>query len=186
MAVHPPIMSKISSGAKISDENTFILFLKETEKILTENYDFICLIFGHNDEYIDYILSKIYRTLISINLGNFLNVSNPPIFLICFQSRYEAVDSFEKSISCLFQKFDYRSCAIDIFTGFLFTAALKEKQIFDEIMEIFMNGAKGINSYTISSSKVEKSNDYMFIYQKMLIIIEAYLNRAECLYSKSM
>lgn len=184
MTVHPPMISKINLGSKENDTNTFTLFLKETEKIISDNYDFICLIFGQDDEYIDYIISKIYRTLISINLGNFLNVSNPPIFLISFQTAFEAVNAFGSAVGCLFQKFDYNSCAIDIFSGFLFTAALKEKQIFDEIFETYMNGSKSINTYSISGSKVEKSNDYLLIYQKLLTIIEAYITRGEKLYSK--
>lgn len=184
MAVHPPIISKIELSGLQDNEHTFKAFLKDTETIIANNFDFICIIFGQKDEYIDYILSKIYRTLISINLGNFLNVSNPPIFLNCLQSAAESINSFGKVLKCFFQKFDYLSCTTDIFSVFIFTAILKEKQVFAEILDVYLNGLKALNSYSIGDEPVQKSNDFMFIFGKILIVINAFISRSEKLYSK--
>lgn len=183
MIVHPPALQKIELNHKEQKSDTFKIFLDQTEKIIGDNFGFICLVFG-KDEYIDYILSKIYRTLISISLGDFLNVSNPPIFLKCLQSAFESIDCFGKSIKLLFQKFDYSSCTDDIFSRFIFTATLKEKQLFDEILDLFISGNKTLNSYSISGDDVAKSTDFIYIFNKMLTVIDGFITRSEMIYTK--
>lgn len=178
--VHPLLIETINLSPTKMPDTAFNVFLQSLLKLIEDNSIYIHRIFG---EPTDYMISKIFKTSISINLENFLNVGNPAIFLICLKSAYSSLNSFVESLRCMFPRISVAGNAFDIFTPFLYRALLKEVQLFDDILNIFISGTKSLNTYTINGCKIEKTNDYVKIYQHMLVLVDSFLCRKALFYS---
>lgn len=178
--VHPPLIENINLSIMKISSTTFDAFLQNILKLLEENSVYIQRIFG---EPTDYMISKIFKTSISINLENFLNVGNPAIFLACLQSAYSSLNSFSESLKSIFPRISTIGSMFDTFTPFLYRALLKEAQLFDEILNMFLAGTKSLSTYVINGSKVEKSDDYVRIYQNMLVLVDSFLDRKKLFYT---
>lgn len=181
--VYPKPITSIDLTIDVLKDTTFDQLLKDIIKTLEDKYMVICQVFGLSDEYTEYIYSRITKTLISMNLGNFLNVTNPAIFLLCLQTAYSNMISFGNIIKTLFPKVDFELSLTEIFNQFIYKATIKEIQLFDEILEIYISGAKSLNNYSIDCIKVAKSSNYVRIYENMFILIDSFLNRKELFYT---
>ncbi|ELA42797.1 uncharacterized protein VICG_00112 [Vittaforma corneae ATCC 50505] len=182
--VYPQPLTTVDLSLKVLDNTTFEQFLKNVIQILEDNYIIICRVFGLSDEYCEYIFSKISKTLISMSLNSFLNVSSSSIYLICLQSAFVHLQSFGGFVKSLFPKIDFESSFHEIFSQFIYKAIMKETQIFEEVLEIYLSGAKTLNMYTLNGAKVAKTNNYVRIYENMFVLIDSFLNRREMLYSE--
>lgn len=182
--IYPPPLSTIDLRLEVVENSTFKDFLKKTVQIIEENHLFIYRVFDLSDEYCEYMFSKIFKTLISMNLSSFLNVSNPGIFLICIQSAFTNLQLFAKAVKTLFPKIDLELNLSEAFVQFIYKAVANETQIFDEVLESFLSGSKTLNNYIINGEKISKTENYVKIYENMLILVDSFLNRCGHLYGE--
>ncbi len=80
--VYPKPITSIDLTIDVLKDTTFDQLLKDIIKTLEDKYMVICQVFGLSDEYTEYIYSRITKTLISMNLGNFLNVFMSRLFIL--------------------------------------------------------------------------------------------------------
>lgn len=178
-----PSLSEINISQDLLKDTEFHNFINQVAKILESCYEFICQVFELRDEYCEYIFTKISKTLININLTNFLNVSNAAIFLLALQTASTALLSFGNFINTLFPRINCEPKFNEILEQFVYKASLKEMHLFNEVLEIFLTGAKSLNVYTLDGAKVAKTNNYMRIYENMFVVLTAFMTRKEKLYT---
>lgn len=182
--VHPPVLATIDLDGPSMDENSFGLFIAEVMRTLEESRHQIFKIFGTEPNCIEYLFSRIYKTLIVMNLESFLNVSNPAIFLLCIVSARTKIRELSDFLVLTFSKFDCNTYMDEIFNQFIYKAVTKETQLFDEVLNIFIFGAKSVNSFLLLGNKVAKSNDMVSVFERMLVVINSMMDRREMLYSE--
>lgn len=181
--VHPPVLTTIDLDGVNMSESSFGLFVAEVMKTLEESKHQIFKIFGSDSRYIEYLFSRIYKTLIAMNLESFLNVSNPAIFLLCIVNAHTKARELGEFLTLTFSRFDYSSRIDEIFNQFVYKASTKETQLFDEVLNILILGAKSVSSFLLLGEKVSKSDDMVSVFERMLIVVNSMMIRSEMLYS---
>jgi len=179
-----PAINEINVSQEVFKATELHSFINDITKTLEESYDFICKVFGLDDKYCEYIFTKISKTLIHMNLNHFLNVSNAAIFLLSLNTASSVLNSFSAFIKTLFPTVSCESRFSEVLGQFIYKAIVKEMHLFEEILEIFLTGAKSLNTYTLDGTKVAKTTNYRRIYENMFILITAFLVRREALYTE--
>ncbi|KAM0681661.1 hypothetical protein GINT2_000206 [Glugoides intestinalis] len=182
LAVYPQQVATIDLAFPKMADSTFSILLKNVLKALEDNYLFICRVFGLEESYCEYMFSKIFKTLITMSLGSFMNVGNAAIYLICLQSAFYDINEFVGQAKMLFPKVNLENMLFEVVNQLIYKATGKEIQLFDEVLEICLSGAKTLNTYTLNGVKLTKTVKNDTIYENAAYLIDSFLKRSEELY----
>ncbi|KAI5169825.1 hypothetical protein PAEPH01_1030 [Pancytospora epiphaga] len=179
----PPLVNVINLDRFALKDNTFDRFIDRLIEALESNILKFYSIFGNTPKYNDYLFGKMYRMMVFRNLEQFLNISNPFLFLLCLKSAYMKLQELADVIRIRCPYFESDFYVNEGFSQYLAKAIQKEKQSFDEIFNILVHGAKSVNSYVLLNNPVVGEDSARRVYEKMLCVVHLMEERRSMFYT---
>lgn len=182
--ITPPFVKELDLDSISLERTLFDSFMDHVTKIMETTQTISYKLFGSESKYQEYYVSRIFKTLIAVNLDNFLNVENPGVFLYCLSSAFIRVSKFADYLSSNYINFEYDGLRNQIFEQYIGKAVFKETQLFDQVLNGYLSDAKYPNSFIILKTTVGMLNNLEKVYENMLVVINGMLIRREYFYSK--
>ncbi|KAI5152477.1 hypothetical protein ENBRE01_2859 [Enteropsectra breve] len=183
ISIRPPLINAVNLDNLELPHNQFDEFIdKLMKKLDPSTFDYTS-IFGNTPKYQDYFNNKIYRTLIFRNIEGFLDVQTPVIFLMSLSSVYKKLVTFGDFIKEQYSRFASEVYISEGLGQYFPKAIQKEKQLFDEIVEMMLYNKECTIEYSLLDEKLKYDPDYVRSYEKMLCLVDLMQMRAALFYS---